>query len=333
MKKKVLFLLFLLILFACNPKKKNEFQVKSHLKILMPENYLAKDFLDKTLRDFEDAFQCKIESDNFIDEHVLFDSAKVRQADLILEINNSLLIPALRESILISYKPTGIYQVEKKYIFDESYHLIPYDFSYLTFTFDEEEINFEPQTFGEMQDGKWNNQIIVSNPLKCGIVNAMFLWSVAAFNGNGFGHFWRSIKNNLFALTSNQQEAYDLFLAGEAPIVLSESGFNKYLHDFYPNKKYHSFIPEEGGFLLIEAVGILKTTQNRKLAEQFVEYLLTEELQKRILQKKYKYPVNKNLNFELTLSPETDVTNNLSFKEIDENYFNWLRRWKRIMKK
>ena len=333
MKKNILFFLFLLVLFACNSKREDNHKADSQLKILVPEEYFAEDFWNETAQDFENTFSCKINLEKFADSQQILDSLKTETADLILGMNNSLLVPVLRESVLVSYKPTGIYQVKRKFIFDESYHLIPYDFCYLAVTFNEEEISFDPQTFGEMQDGKWENKIIVSNPLESGIGKAVFLWSVATFNGNGFGHFWRSIKNNLFAVTSTQREAYDLFLAGEAPIVLSESTFENYLNDFYPNKKYSSFIPEEGGFLLIEAVGILESSQNKKLAEQFVEYLLTEEFQKKILRQKYKYPVNENLNFEPNLSPEIDVTDNLSLRELNENYFYWLKRWKRIMKK
>ena len=131
----------------------------------------------------------------------------------------------------------------------------------------------------------------------------------------------------------NVQKSYDLFLAGEAPIVSSESTFEKYLQDKFPEKKYYTFISEEGGFLSIEAVGILNFAQNQQLAEQFVEYLLTDDFQRKILERKYKYPVSKNLEFEINPSPENDVTKNLNLQEVKENYSYWLRKWKRIMKR
>jgi len=193
-----------------------------------------------------------------------------------------------------------------------------------------------PKTFGAMQDGRWHKKIIITDPRATSSGFGLLLWSLAAFNETGYRHFWKSLKDNIFAISSDNNEACNLFLANEAPVMLGYSSFPFYMQENENINNLKAFIPEEGGFCISECAGIMKTSDNVEIASQFIEYLLSEDVQTKIPKQKWMFPVHKDVElsliFETALKPEKDLSGNLQMELIQENSEYWLKRWEKIMK-
>ena len=334
----ILFITFLIVGCSCGRKEELSFDSDT-LNVFATKIFLNEDFLPETITIFEEVFKCRIkltEFDNTNDMMEIVISQKDSiEVDVLWGLDNTHLYDAVRESLFTAYEPKNIRYVEKENIFDDTFHIIPVCYSYLAFILNSDIIPHSPETFGEMQDGKFKNQIIIMDPRKSSIGKAMLFWTIATFGENGFGHFWRSIKDNVFFIADNYDDAYNMFLAAEAPLVIGYDT-TPIFHKKNENRdKYRSSIPQEGGFKLIKGVGIMKTAINLELAERFVEFLLSNDYQELIPLNIWMYPVNKNIDliseYELLPKPQKDFTMSLRMRTVQRRYKGWIKKWERIM--
>jgi len=94
--------------------------------------------------------------------------------------------------------------------------------------------------------------------------------------------------------------------------------------------------PEEGGYAVMNTVNIVKGSKNKDLAEAFINYHLSKEVQEKIAKAKVDSPVNKNLNLTeeeakgITYGEETIKSlRKLDMKTVTENSKAWIDRWNR----
>ncbi|MCK4311365.1 MAG: thiamine ABC transporter substrate-binding protein [Candidatus Cloacimonetes bacterium] len=343
MKNWILICFILMIfIFSCSLKKEATPTFESEeLNVYASEVLLNEDFLEESMSLFEGIFNCKVNLQIFVTAQAMVEQTIAEKdstkADVLFGIDNTLLYLALKESLFVEYEPKNLKYVNEDVIFDKTNHIIPVSYSDLGIIYNSRNISNAPVTFGEMQDGKFKNQIIIMDPRKSSLGRAMLFWSIAAFGEHGYGHFWRSIKENIFAITESFDEAYNMFLAAEAPLMLGYVTTPIFHIKKDNTDKYKSTIPQEGGFKLIKGVGILRSTKNQKLAEQFVEFLLSEEFQELIPLEMWMFPVNKNIKlsteYKLLPEPKRDFTKELSLRTIQWRYKSWIKKWEMIMLK
>ncbi|NQV19513.1 MAG: thiamine ABC transporter substrate-binding protein [Armatimonadetes bacterium] len=338
MKKFFFSFLILLLFFGCQPQRKTDNLSKIPvLTIYSADNFISEKIWAHTIPIFETKFECKIELRKFNDAKKLLDfvinERNISKADIVVGLDNVLLSDVLNAKLLIKYKPETLILADKNFHFDKSYRLIPVCYNYLAFVYDSESITAPPETFGQMQDGIWRKKIIIENPLNSSLGRGMLFWSVAAFGEGGYRHFWRSIKENIFTITNIWEDAFNIFLAKEAPIFLGYA--TTPIYPIEGIEKYKVIIPQEGGFKIIEGAGILKSTRNLKLSQQFMEFLLSNNFQKYLPSLRLMFPVNKNINlpveFESIPIPEKDFSKNLNLKFANKNSGNWIQNWKKMM--
>ncbi len=333
---------FIFLLISCYSKKNaGDKDFVQTLEIYLVTDQYSEEFWKKAISEFEELFQYRTSITKFDESRNLVQKLNNEKenpvADVLVGIDNVLLAEIQKDSILISYTPKNLKNVEKRFKPEGEHLLIPFCYKYLAFIYHPDMILEFPKTFGAMQDSRWNKKIIITDPRLTSSGFALLLWSLAAFNETGYRHFWRSLKENIFTISSNYNDASNLFLAKEAPVILSFSSFPFYLQENENIDGLKVFIPEEGGFCVSECTGIIKTSGKIDLAENFVEYLLSEDFQKKISKFKWMFPVHKNVElsliFETALKPEKDLSENLSSECISENSEIWLKRWEKIMKR
>jgi thiamine transport system substrate-binding protein len=257
--------------------------------------------------------------------------------DVVLGIDNTIFYNVLRDSVFLEYEPQNLKHVDESLIFDKTYHVIPVYYSQLAFIYNSFAIEKPPITFGEMQDGKFKKKIVLMHPSSSSLGRAMLLWSVAAFGENGYGHFWRSVKENIYSIAENYDDAYNMFLAGQAPLVIGYSTTPVYHLQKENSDKFRSTIPTEGSFNLIRAAGICRWTEKQELAKRFMEYLLSDDFQNFIPDNMWMYPandkVNNGLDFELLPVSKKDYSTSLSQWSIRRRLQKWIVQWESIMLK
>ncbi|MEA1972490.1 MAG: ABC transporter substrate-binding protein, partial [Candidatus Cloacimonadota bacterium] len=96
--------------------------------------------------------------------------------------------------------------------------------------------------------------------------------------------------------------------------------------------KYKAFIPQEGGFIQKEGVGIVKGTKNKKLAESFVNFMLSKEFQEEIPLHQWMFPVMKIQMpdaFKYAVKPEKLL--DIDTEKVSKNLEKWLDEWEELM--
>ena len=341
MKKIVLFFLVVLIL-SCSKQDKNKIPEEIQtLNIYAVDVFLNEDFYENIIPIFTKIFKCEVNVIKFSNALSMLETAILERdstdIDLLFGIDNTLLFLAGKDSPFIQYESKNLHYIHENLIFDKKHQINPVCYSNIAFNYNSYVISDPPITFGEMQDGKFKDQIIILDPRTSSIGRAMLYWSVAAFGRNGYGHFWRSIKENVFSIFDNQNDAYNAYLAGEAPMIIGMETTPIYHIQHDNTDKYKSTIPKEGGFKFIVGVGILNSSQHKYYARKFVDFLLSREFQEMITEEMWMKPVNKRIklpvDYEILPQITKDYTNKLSTRQTRWQYNEWIAKWKRIMLK
>jgi len=338
----ILIILILILLLGCNKQETSEIANEiPELNIYAIEVFLNDDFYENIIPVFTKIFECEVNIIKFPDARSMLDKAISEKdssdIDILFGIDNTLLFLANQDSLFLQYESNNLAYIPEDIIFDKEYRINPVCYSNIAFNYNSYVISDPPITFGEMQDGKFKDQIIIMDPRSSSLGRAMLFWSVAAFGRNGFGHFWRSIKDNVFNIYDNQDDAYNAYLAGEAPMILGLDTTPIFHTQNEHTEKYRSTIPKEGGFKFIEGVGILSSSQHKYYAKKFVDFVLSTEFQEKITNEMWMKPANKKVklppDYEILPKMTNDYTKDLSTRQTRLQYDEWIKKWKRIMLK
>ena len=82
-----------------------------------------------------------------------------------------------------------------------------------------------------------------------------------------------------------------MFVKGETPIVLSYVTSSAYHKIVEGEKKYKAAVFEEGHYTQIEFAAMVKKSKKQKLAQTFIDFMLSEDFQKAIPTSNWMYPV------------------------------------------
>ncbi|MBN2460006.1 MAG: thiamine ABC transporter substrate-binding protein [Candidatus Cloacimonetes bacterium] len=328
-------------LFSC-ARKEHRVQVSQQNKLLIyaTNNCLCEDDWQKQLQQYAIDHNFVLDfrffsSGSQMLDYYLNERDSLEIVDILLGLDNTNLSDIQSANILRSYKPFSYSALHKSILIDKNNHFLPLAYSYLAFLYDSNELVNPPVTFGEMQDGIWKKKIIILDPTTSGLGRSMLYWSLAAFGENGYGHFWRSIKENVFAICNNFDEAYSMFLAHEAPLVIAWSTTPVYHQRIKGSDKIKAIIPREGGYMYIQGMGICCDSPNPELAERLIDFLVSRDFQVHIPFNKWMYPANTQVKlppeFESAVQPIKDLTEELTPKIIQRRHKHWLERWLQIM--
>ncbi|KWW21848.1 spermidine/putrescine ABC transporter substrate-binding protein [Peribacillus simplex] len=106
------------------------------------------------------------------------------------------------------------------------------------------------------------------------------------------------------------------------------------LQEAVPNAKF--IAPKEGGYAVMNTVNIVKASDQKELAEEFMNYILSKEVQEKSAKAKIDSPVNTEVKLSEKeakgLTYGEDVINSLrvlDMKFVNENSKQWIDRWNR----
>ena len=116
------------------------------------------------------------------------------------------------------------------------------------------------------------------------------LWIKAVYGDRAL-EIWEGIAPNILTVTNGWSESYDLFLSGEADMVLSYTTSPAYHVVAEDDHRYAATKFDEGHYTQIEVAGILASSPNIELAQEFLGWLVTPEAQAIIPTTNWMYPV------------------------------------------
>jgi putative spermidine/putrescine transport system substrate-binding protein len=133
---------------------------------------------------------------------------------------------------------------------------------------------------------------------------------------------------------SQTSEFVNMFSQGEIVAGPIMEMYFASIQEAVPNAKFVS--PEEGGYAVMNTVNVVKGSDQKELAEEFINYMLSKEVQEKSAKNKIDSPVNTEV--ELTEEEAKGLTygedvikslNTLDMKFVNEQSKTWIDRWNR----
>ncbi|MBW6472061.1 MAG: thiamine ABC transporter substrate-binding protein [Anaerolineaceae bacterium] len=265
------------------------------------------------------------------------------QADVFFGVDNTFLSRALEENIFEIYNSPMLVNIDNSLRLDPENYALPVDFGDVCINYDkayfEENQLSIPSSLSDLLLPEYKGLLVVENPATSSPGLAFMLATIAEFGEDGYLDFWTDLKANGVVVVNDWESAYySNFSAsagkGNQPMVVSygssppaEVIFSETPLDDAPTA---SIIAPNTCFRQIEFVGILKGTQQRELAEKFVDFLLDVPFQEDLPLQMFVYPANEKAQ----LPPEfekfaqiPDQPAKLDLDLVSQNREKWIQDW------
>ncbi len=257
------------------------------------------------------------------------------KADVIIGISDDMAVKAYNSDLFDSYDSPVLNDIPEFLQFDKQNRLLPFDYGNFAFVYDSEKISQAdlPKSLEDLTDPKYKDKVLLIDPRTSSVGLGLLIWTRELF-GDDYLNWWENMKDNALTITEGWSSAYGMFTAGEAPITLSYTTSPVYHVMFEDTTRYQALIFDEGHSATIEGVGILKSSNKKDLAKQFVDFLLTDA-QLDIASANSMYPTNlaTELPKAFDWAPKPQITLSLDANDIEDNLDTWLNEWTEVMSK
>ena len=267
--------------------------------------------------------------------------------DLLYGVDNTFLTKALREDIFIKYESSRMEDVPSQFVLDDTFHVSPVDYGYVNINYDiaylEEHGLTPPKTLEELTGEEWKGRLVVQNPATSSPGLAFLIATVSYFGEDDdydYLDFWADLKENDLVVKDGWSDAYYTNFSqydGDQPLVLSYAtspAAELYFSEgAYSTPPTGNMLVDKATFLQIEGIGILKGTQNEKLAQKFIDFVLDTPFQEDIPARMFVYPVNSKAVapdfFKYAEVPT--LPSDIDADTIDENRDEWIDSWTKVV--
>ena len=236
---------------------------------------------------------------------LLLDGEKAN-ADIILGLDQNQAERILESGLLEAYRPKEADKIFPDLILDNSFRLIPLDYSFFAIVYDSDKLPAPPKNLEELTEPGYRQSLILIDPRTSTVGLGFFGW-VKEIYGEEWQDYWRRLKPSVLTVAEGWSSAYGLFTRGEAPMVLSYTTSPGYHLEYEKTTRYQAAIFSDGHPLQIEAAGLLKSAKNRDSAKIFLDFMISPDFQNIIPLTNWMYPVIDiplPLSFEIT--PKSD---------------------------
>ena len=258
---------------------------------------------------------------------------KKPKADVLLGVSDSQLALSFRHQIWKLYQPKHLKDVKPDLLLDQQYRVIPYDFGYIAFVYDSDALPEPPESLEELTSPQFKGKIVIPSAKTSSPGLSLLHWTIQEYGQDGFLDYWKRLAPNLLTVTDGWSSAYGMFKKGEAPIVLSYVTSPAYHLEYEKTERYKAMSFQKGLYRQIEFAGIIKGTKKEKLAQQFMDFMLTPKFQEVIPLTNWMYPAVKNIqlpdSFRIASIPKKSLM--LNYEDIDANNTKWVKDWTRAM--
>lgn len=171
---------------------------------------------------------------------------------------------------------------------DELY--VPYDWGYFAFVYDTEQLPEPPTSLEALINAPDDLKIIIQDPRTSTPGLGLLLWMKSVY-GDKASEKWQQLSGKILTTTKSWSDGYfSLFMNGEAPMILSYSTSPAYHMAIDKTDRYQAASFSEGHYLQVEVAALVKSSTHKKLAREFLQFMLTDGFQKNIPLKNVMYP-------------------------------------------
>ena len=248
------------------------------------------------------------------------------KADIILGLDMNLFNSAENSELFTAHNLNNINEKLNLPIEWNSEIFVPYNYGYFAFVYNNKKLKNPPKSMDELLNIT-DARIVIQDPRTSTPGLGLLTWMKILYGENAQEN-WSKLNKKIISVTKGWTDAYyNFFMSGEADIVLSYSTSPAAHIMFEENYDISASIFKEGNYLSVEFAGILKSSKNKKVANIFLDFMLSDEFQKVIPSTNIMYPVT---NIKLP-----DAFNELKIpkalqlnpKEINDYKDEWINEW------
>lgn len=267
-------------------------------------------------------------------------------ADVFFGVDNTFMGRALEADIFATYNSPLLAEIPDALELDPSHRLLPVDYGDVCLNYDKTWFAENgvplPESLADLTDPAYEGLLVVENPATSSPGLAFLLATIAEFGQDGYLDYWADLRANGVLVTNGWEEAYygsfTVASDGERPLVVSyaSSPPAEFIYADPPVAEAPSASIVAPGmcFRQVEFVGILAGTEQRDLAEELVDYILSQPFQEDMPLNMFVYPSNENAELpdefvEWTQVPEETAV--IDPQIIDANRETWIEAWTEVV--
>lgn len=264
-------------------------------------------------------------------------------ADVFYGVDNTFLSRALEEDIFEAYDAPALADIADPFKLDEQNRALPVDYGDVCINYDKTYFADKnlavPETLEDLAKPEYKGLLVVESPATSSPGLAFLLATIAQYGEEGYLDYWSSLRENGVVVVNDWETAYYTNFSGSSgkgpqPMVVSygsspvaEMVFAETPPDEPPTA---SIVGPNTCFRQVEFVGILKGTQQRALAEKFVDFMLSPAFQEDVPMQMFVYPVNQKAVLpdpfqQYAQFPEQPAA--LDSAQVAANREKWIQAW------
>lgn len=265
------------------------------------------------------------------------------RADVFYGVDNTFLSRALDAGIFEPYESPLLADIPSEFKLDPSNGALPVDYGDVCINYDKayfaEKGLTVPASLDDLLKPECRGLLVTENPATSSPGLAFVMATIAQYGPEKYLDFWKELKANGLVVVNDWEAAYYTNFSGSSgkgnqPMVVSygSSPAAEVVYADPPREDAPtaSITGENTCFRQVEFVGILKGTQQRVLAEKFVDFMLSVKFQEDMPLQMFVFPVNTQARLPEVFTkniqiPEKPAT--LAPAEIGANREVWINAW------
>nr|CAD6599799.1 thiamine ABC transporter substrate binding subunit [Rhizobium sp. TCK] len=206
---------------------------------------------------------------------------------------------------------------------------IPYDYGHFAVIYDTQSIAAPPASLKELVEGDPSEKIVIQDPRTSTPGLGLLLWMKSVY-GEEAEAAWAKLRRRILTVTPGWSEAYGLFTKGEVPMVLSYTTSPAYHMVAEDIDRYQAAPFSEGHYIQIEVAGLLRTSEDKDLARQFLEFMMSPAFQNIVPTTNWMMPAGKTSEplpeaFDRLVQPEKTFL--MDSADVARNRQAWIDEW------
>ncbi|TNC72217.1 thiamine ABC transporter substrate binding subunit [Rubellimicrobium roseum] len=204
------------------------------------------------------------------------------EADVVLGLDSNLVAAARATGLFAPHAAEAALDLPVDWADDT---FLPFDWGWFSVVGRADEP--QPKSFRELAES--DASLVIQDPRSSTPGLGLVLWIEAAY-GDEAPAVWEALRDNIVTVTPGWSEAYNLFLEGEADLVLSYTTSPAYHLIAEEDAGYVALPFDEGHYLQVEVAAKVASTDQPELADRFLAFMLSEGFQGVIPTTNWMYP-------------------------------------------
>jgi thiamine transport system substrate-binding protein len=311
------------------------------------------DVSEEVVQAFQEACSCQVKFLRSGDAGLMLNQALLSKdsplADVIFGVDNTFLSRALGGDILEAYESPQLAQVPDGLELDPTHHLLPIDYGDVCLNYDKvwfaENDLAPPADLTDLTEPPYKGLTVVENAATSSPGLAFLLATIGRFGETGeysYLDYWTDLRANDVLVVGGWEEAYwghfTYASEGDRPIVVSYASSPPvevlFAETSFDDTPTGVVVADGSCFRQIEFAGILKGTDERDLAEQWIDFMLSPAFQEDIPLKMFVFPANEDAELPEVFRQFAEIPRRpaaVAPSVIETNREVWIAAWTRIV--